>query len=199
MAHQTESQGRGSAGAGRGPALVVLATAPRPGLVLPGTCPPLRAAEAAGLQTAWLKEIAQELPGTAVHLCGRPADALPMLHYFAGPGVELHEWRSDHRGAMVRDVLARAAAEAFAAGHRPVLVRTADTPDVDRATLLACLDAARRGDCVLGRDQRGAPWLLAAADADASANARARPGPWARCVSDAMDLWLLLHERLGAD
>jgi len=199
MAHQTETGERGSGRPGRGPAIAVLATAPRPGLVLTGCCPPLRAAEAAGLQTAWLKQIAQELPGVAVHLCGRPADALPMLAYFAGPGVELREWQSEHRGSMRREVLVHAAAELCAAGHAPVLVRTADTPDVASATLLACLEAARHGDCVLGRDQRGAPWLLAAADAAALARAASRPGPWARSVHDATDLGLLWHERLGAE
>ncbi len=197
MALQTESQGQGSGGPAHGPALVVLAIAPRPGLALPTACPPLRAAEAAGLQTAWLKQIAQELPGVTVHLCGRPADALPMLRYFAGPGVELGEWQEAPEGPMTRDVLARAAAAPFAAGHAPVLVRTADTPDIDSATLLACLDAARQGQCVLGRDQRGAPWLLAAPDLAALAAMPDRPGPWARCVRDAFDLRLLWQEREG--
>lgn len=194
MAHQTESHGPGS-----GPALAVLATAPRPGLVLVAACPPLRAAEAAGLQTAWLKQIVQELPGVAVYLCGRPADAAPMLRYFAGPGVELRAWHDTHRGPMTRDVLARAAAELFAAGHAPVLVRTADTPDVDPAALSTCLDAARQGACVLGRDQRGAAWLLAAPAAAALATATPQPGPWARSVQHLDDLDLLWQERLGPD
>lgn len=195
MAHQTESQARGSGG----PAIAILATAPRPGLALVGACPPLEPAEAAGLQTAWLKQTAQEHPGAAVYLCGRPADALPMLHYFAGPGVELRAWRSDHRGPMTRALLAETAAELFAAGHAPVLVRTADVPDVHRAALQACLEAARDGECVLGHDQRGAPWLLAARDAATLHDPAPRRGPWARRVQDATDLRLLWQERADAD
>jgi hypothetical protein len=74
MRDQTETNAAGSgAAAGRGPALVIVAEAPRPGNVLTGLCPPLRHGEAAALQTAWLKGIAQPLPGVAVWLFGRPA------------------------------------------------------------------------------------------------------------------------------
>ena len=52
---------------------------------------------------------------------------------------------------------------------------------------------------MLGRDQRGAPWLLAAADAVTLRRDATRRGPWARRVEDATDLWLLWHERAGAD
>lgn len=194
MGDQTESSATGS---GAGPAMAIVAVAPRPGLAVRGACPPLTDAEAAGLQTAWLKQIAQELPGVAVRLYGRPADALPMLRYFAGPGVDLHEWRP--RAGSARDQLAAVAGELHAAGHAPVLVRTADTPDVTTATLFACLDAARQGSCVLGNDQRGEPWLLACADAASLATETPRRGPWARSVQDAHDLQLLWHERLGDD
>jgi glycosyltransferase A (GT-A) superfamily protein (DUF2064 family)/catechol 2,3-dioxygenase-like lactoylglutathione lyase family enzyme len=198
MAQQTETRGHGSAGGDRGPALAILATAPRPGLVLTGACPPLRPAEAAGLQTAWLKHLVQELPGVAVVLCGRPADALPMLRYFAGPGVELQPWPEPGHGPVGLDALQRAAAALLDGVQAPVLVRTADTPDVAAATVLACLDAARDGHAVLGRDQRGAAWLLAAPDRAALARTPRR-GPWARSVQHGDDLALLLQERLGPD
>lgn len=202
MGHQTERRTGGSTPGERGPALAILATAPRPGLVLRGLCPPLTAAEAAALQTAWLKSIAQELPGIGVHLFGRPADALPMLRYFAGPGVDLREWRAAHGAAVDLGALAAAAVDLFAAGHAPVLARAADAPDVPTDDLLACAEVARRGGTVIARDQRGAPWLLALPDAEGLTAVLARPdapevrrGPWARTVATADDLDLLLRER----
>lgn len=193
MVDQTESSGGGSATM-RGAAVAIVATAPRPGLALPDACPPLSPAEAAGLQTAWLKAIAGELPGVAVHLCGRPADALPMLRYFAGPGVELRPWNWTGRGAVSLAALAECAAARFAEGHAPVLVRTADTPDVPVETLLACVEAARRG-AVLGRDQRGAPWLLGGPDTASLADPAPTEAPWARSVQDHADLLHLWRER----
>jgi predicted enzyme related to lactoylglutathione lyase len=179
----------------------VLATAPRPGLVLAGVCPPLRPAEAAALQTAWLKRVCTELPGIAVFLFGRPTDALPMLRYFAGPGVELREWPAEVAGAEPREAMAAVARLLFAEGHTPVLVRTPDVPDADEAGVLACAAAAARGDLVLAEDQRGEPWLYAVPDpglagaAVAARRAGAARGPWARSVQDPDDLALLLHER----
>lgn len=193
MADQTESSGGGSA-AVRGAAVAIVATAPRPGLALPNACPPLSPAEAAGLQTAWLKAIVGELPGVRVYLCGRPADALPMLRYFAGPGVELREWAWDGRGPVTRAALAECAAARFAEGHAPVLVRTAETPDVPVATVLACVEAARHS-AVLGRDQRGEPWLLGGPDPAALADAAPAQAPWARSVQDHDDLLRLWGER----
>lgn len=221
MADQTESPTGGSTPAPRGPALAILATALRPELVPPGLCPPLRPAEAAALQTAWLKQIAQALPGAAVYLFGRPADAMPMLRYFAGPGVELRPWHAaaDAQGPI--DPLTVAATELFAAGHGPVLVRAANVPDARDEDLQACLAAARRGEVVWCPDQHGAPWLLAlpqpfdaalphlaqrrtdrlAAAAQRLARETGKPvrtvrrGPWARAVTTAHDLELLLAER----
>lgn len=209
MVHQTETGPGGSSATTGSPALAVLATAPRPGLVLTGLCPPFSAAEAAALQTAWLKHIVQELPGAVVFLFGRPASALPMLHYFAGPGVTLREWRTEPAGAerhpepatRLERVMAATALELFAMGHAPVLVRTSDAPDVPTTNLLACLAAARAGHRVMALDQRGAPWLLgwpshaAAMAATAGQGSPGRRGPWARTVQNADDLTLLLHER----
>ncbi|MCB9887499.1 MAG: hypothetical protein H6838_18555 [Planctomycetes bacterium] len=204
----------------------MLATAPRPGLVLRGCCPPLTPAEAGAMQTAWLKQVVQELPGAAVVLFGQPADAMPMLRYFAGPGVELREWPKpfDPRGAA--DPMLDAAAALFAAGHGPVLVRAVDAPEPQQEDLLACLQACRGGEFVWAPDQRGAPWLCGFADAaqlrallDAGARGQAlsgeaqsgeaqtgeaqtgqiavRRGPWARTVRDELDLPMLWHERRG--
>ncbi len=129
MAQPTETAGRGSPPTGKGPVLALLATAPRPGLSLRGCCPPLTPAEAGALQTAWLKSAAQELPGATVLLYGQPLDALPMLKYFAGPGVELRP----HRflpGVGGQEPIQALAAELFAEGFGPVLVRLCDVPDV---------------------------------------------------------------------
>ncbi|MEO6595773.1 MAG: hypothetical protein ABIP94_13560, partial [Planctomycetota bacterium] len=150
MVHQTESGARGSSGpggTGKGAALAILATAPRPGLVLQELCPPLMPSEASALQTAWLKHIVRELPGASVFLYGRPADALPMLRYFAGPGVELREWPGANEPGTVES-MATVAGELFAEGYGPVLVRTMDAPEPTEAVLLACLRAAARGDLV---------------------------------------------------
>ncbi|MBX3464930.1 MAG: hypothetical protein KF830_17315 [Planctomycetes bacterium] len=191
MGDQTERRGDGSP---RGPALAILATAPRPGLVLGETCPPLRPAEAAALQTAWLKQIAQEWPGATVHLCGGPIDALPMLRYFAGPGVELRPWADAEGTPPGFAAMARVVAELAAEGYGPVLARSADTPDASRSGIEASLAAAAAGHTVLGRDQRGEPWLCAAPDGTAVA-APAGRGPWARRVQNGDDLALWLHER----
>ncbi|MBL9078792.1 MAG: hypothetical protein JNL08_14895 [Planctomycetes bacterium] len=172
--------------------------APRPGLALVEACPPLRAAEAAGLQTAWLKQAAQELPGAAVYLFGGPADALPMLRYFAGPGVELLPFAAAGPTPPTRADLQAVAAELFALGHAPVVVRTADTPDVTAATVLACLAAAATGS-VLGCDQYGDAWLCGGPPRDAPAGAAPQAAPWARRVRTADDLELLWHERQRAD
>lgn len=211
MADQTDSSA-----ASRGPALAILATAPRPGLVLQETCPPLHPAEAAALQTAWLKQIVQELPGVAVHLFGRPTDALPMLRYFAGPGVELREARpmADESGPV--DPRTAAAGELFALGFGPVLVRCADAPEPGRSEVLACAAAAAAGDFVFAPDPLGEPWLvgfaspaqamalhlanghlgeLAGALADLGVPAAIRRGPWARRVRTADDLRHWLDER----
>ena len=190
MARQTETGTAGSGG--RGPALAILATAPRPGLVLPGLCPPLLPAEAAALQTAWLKRFCTELPGVAVYLFGRPADALPMLRYFAGPGVELREWQADERRV---DAMSEVARGLFAEGYSPVLVRTADVPDALEADVLACAAAAASGDVVMAPDQCGQPWLFGFPDAARTTARPTRRGPWARRIRDADDLALLLHER----
>lgn len=196
MAHQTESGPTGSGPAAKGPALAILAVAPRPGLVLPGLCPPFSPTEAGALQTAWLKGIVQELPGVAVHLFGGPADALPMLRYFAGPGVTLRPWQP---AAPDLATLLAAAAELLAEGHAPVAVRTTDAPDAPTAAVLACLAAAAVAP-VVARDQRGEPWLLAVPDAMQLAALRSGAvtgsrGPWARSVRDPDDLALLLSER----
>lgn len=215
MGGQTDSTGGGSpdsrvAGATdalqgpapgpRGPVLAILATAPRPGLALPAACPPLLPSEAGALQTAWLKHIAQELPGVAVLLCGRPADALPMLRYFAGPGVDLRGWPEAAGEPTV--ALAR---ELFAAGFGPVLVRTADAPEPQQGELLACVAAARRGDFVWAPDQRGGAWLCgfaslvqveALAEGGPSAPHPRHQGPWARRMVDGLDWELLLAERM---
>ena len=200
MVPQTESGGPGSRPSANGPALAILTTAPRPGLVLQGLCPPLRAAEASALQTAWLKHIAQELPGIAVFLFGRPADAMPMLRYFAGPGVELREWpvlAPNGRTQDWQEAAIAVARDLFAQGFGPVLVRAADAPEPTQATLLACA-AAAQNEVVMAPDQRGAPWLLGWPSlAHLQEPAATRRGPWARTVQNELDLTLLLHERAG--
>lgn len=199
MVQPTESGAAGSLGRAKGPALGILAVAPRPGAVLQGCCPPLTAAEAGALQTAWLKLVAQELPGAAVILFGTPPDAMPMLKYFAGPGVELRPWPAVAGG----EPMLAAAAALFADGYGPVLVRTADAPDVTEQDLKNCLGAVRDDGLLLAPDQRGHVWLLGAHDAAALAALQngdpavaKRRGPWRRTVRHADDLTALLHERL---
>lgn len=206
MAQPTETAGRGSPPTGKGPVLALLATAPRPGLSLRGCCPPLTPAEAGALQTAWLKSAAQELPGATVLLYGQPLDALPMLKYFAGPGVELRPHRFQP-GVGGQEPIQALAAELFAEGFGPVLVRLCDVPDVIDADLQACLAATLHGRLVLAPDQRGQAWLTGFADAGqltafALADAHQLPlqrGPWRRTIRHGDDLTHLLHERLGTD
>lgn len=210
MGGQTDSTHKGSPDPNRvapagptpcpaGPVLAILTTAPRPGLALAAACPPLTPTEAGALQTAWLKHIVQELPGVAVMLCGTPADAMPMLRYFAGPGVQLRGWP-----VTAGEPTLALARELFAAGHGPVLIRTGDAPEPQQGELLACLAAARDGHFVWAPDQRGGAWLcgfasLAQVEAVAAGGLAAAtprwPGPWARRVVDGLDWLLLLEER----
>ncbi|MFM1871675.1 MAG: hypothetical protein RL398_1097 [Planctomycetota bacterium] len=199
MVQPTESGTAGSLGRAKGPALGILAVAPRPGAVLQGCCPPLTAAEAGALQTAWLKLVAQELPGAAVLLFGTPPDAMPMLKYFAGPGVELRPWPAMPNGG---EAMLAAAAALLAEGYGPVLVRTADAPDVTERDLKNCLGAVRDDGLLLAPDQRGHVWLLGAYDAaalaalgSAATMVAKRRGPWRRTVRQADDLTALLYER----
>lgn len=202
MAQPTETAGPGSPPTGKGAVLALLATAPRPGLSLRGCCPPLTPAEAGALQTAWLKAAAQELPGATVLLYGQPLDALPMLKYFAGPGVDLRPFRGQ-LGPGGQEPIQTLAAELFAEGFGPVLVRLCDVPDAVEADLVACLAAVQRGRLVLAPDQRGQAWLAGFADpgqltAFALPDAHRLPiqrGPWRRTIRHGDDLLHLLHER----
>jgi len=140
-----------------------------------------------------LKHIAQELPGVAVFLCGRPLDAMPMLRYFAGPGVELRDWPA--ATPEPKDAMIAVASELFEKGFGPVLVRTADAPEPAQEALLACAEAARH-HVVLAKDQRGAAWLMGwPTAAHLGAPSPVKRGPWARTVQNDLDLRCLLHER----
>ncbi len=198
MPQATVSGTSGSNAPASGAALGILATAPRPGLVLTGLVPSLTAAEAAALATAWMKVLVAELPGVAVQLFGRPADAMPMLRYFAGPGVTPCVWDEPGTARPDRAAMLRALTTLLDRGHAPVAVRVPDAPDTTEADVVACLQAAAH-DPVEALDQRGEPWLLAAPDRDAildlAAGRPARRGPWARTVRVFDDLVLLAHER----
>lgn len=215
MRPQTETTPGGSTGSGRGPALAWIATAPRPGLVLERLCPPLDPAEAAALQTAWLKRLVQPVPGVATLLYGTPTDALGMLRYFAGPGIELRPQPAGDR----REVLALCFAELFAAGFAPVAVRNCVTPEAGPGAVAAALQEAARGSVVLAPDQHGDCWLIALPhpvpelfrDGPDQASAgtwsallaqratqlglRAATGATAIAVRDAEDLWQLWRDR----
>jgi catechol 2,3-dioxygenase-like lactoylglutathione lyase family enzyme len=197
--------------------LVFLATAPRPGAVGDGFCPPLRPEEAAAVHAAWLRRIVQPIPGIATFLHGHPPNGLEMLRYFAVPGVELRAQRGADRWAR----LAASFEDAFAAGYAPVAVRSTEAPDAGIAEIEAAFAQSRPGRIVLAPDQRDGFWLavlaapcpelfsglgdvpLAAARERVAARARelgleVAAGPVAHAVHTWADLQQLAELRGGA-
>ena len=142
--------------AGRG-AIVVLAKAPRPGLVKTRMSPPLSPAQAAELYANLLDdvlvataELAQAL-GLEALVAAHPPDARGEVARRAPPGMRVVAQHGADLGAR----MARAVAEAAAAGATPILLRGSDSPVLGRETVSLLLDALTRVDVAVCPDLDG--------------------------------------------
>lgn len=151
MGDQTDSNTPGS----RGPAVVYFAKVPAPGRVKTRLVPPLTELEASHLYTAFLREVVVPIEGARTLVYGWPEDALSELQDLLPSGVELRPQRGTDLWERMRACLA----ELFAEGHRPVLIRNTDSPDLARERIAQALDRSGEGVAVFGPDDSGGYYL----------------------------------------
>lgn len=141
---------------GRG-AVIVLAKAPRAGLVKTRMVPPLSGDQAADLYgqmlddvLAYTAQLAQEFDLDA-HLCVYPEDGCRELL----PRTPSPYRVFAQRGRDLSERMMWAVAEVAASGASPVLVRGSDSPALSRAHVAAVLDALRQEDVAICPDLDG--------------------------------------------
>jgi rSAM/selenodomain-associated transferase 1 len=126
--------------------------------------PPLTPEEAAGLNTAFLRDIADNLLGAstlaniAPHMAFAPAGSAPFLHQILPAGVGLMETVAPSFG----ECLLQAATRLLEAGHAAVCLLNSDSPTLPAAYLVAAATAlAAPGDrVVLGPSTDGGYYLI---------------------------------------
>jgi rSAM/selenodomain-associated transferase 1 len=147
----------------RGPAIAVMAKAPRPGLAKTRLIPALGAEGAARLARAFLIDTAA-LARRAALACGGAA------HVLATPDAAAAELSAltglaalPQGGGDLGARIAAAFAGMFARGHAPVLLIGADTPALPQAHIAAALAlaAAEPRAAVLGPSGDGGYWTVA--------------------------------------
>lgn len=137
--------------------LIVFAKAPEPGRVKTRLCPPLTPEQAAEFYACLLADVldvsarAASALGLEPVLAVHPPERVPDLAHRCPPGFRVVA----QRGVDLGERMAHAAAEAFAAGARRVLLRGSDSPAVDEATLAAALAALNRSDLSICPDRDG--------------------------------------------
>ncbi|MHC4516381.1 MAG: TIGR04282 family arsenosugar biosynthesis glycosyltransferase [Planctomycetota bacterium] len=160
MSPGTESNPAGAPAPAGTPAVVYFAKAPRPGQVKTRLCPPLTPAEAARLYAAFLQDLVVPVAGARTLVYGWPADGLSELRPLVPASLELRPQHGD-------DLFARMAAcfeELFTEGHRPVLIRNTDSPDLPVERITTALERSGPGTVVLGPDLGGGYYLIALAE-----------------------------------
>lgn len=150
-------------GAPTGGVVIVMAKAPRPGLVKTRMCPPLTLDQAAELYACMLDDVlaatraqaaALDLePVVAVH----PEDARAELTERVPAGFRVVAQAGAGLGARMD----RAVREAFAGGASRVLVRGSDNPALSLEHLRETLQLLERHDLVLTPDRDGGYGLVA--------------------------------------
>ncbi len=145
-------------------ALVVMARAPVAGACKTRLCPPLTADEAAALYSAFLDDLARELPADAVGCDLWIAwtgddDGGAGLRARFGPPFRLVRQRGDDLTARMEDVFERFCA----AGYRAVVMRNSDSPHLPWSLAADAFDALEAaGAVVLGPDLDGGYYLIGA-------------------------------------
>ena len=145
--------------------IAVMAKASYPGQAKTRLCPPLTFEEAAALNTAFLKDIADKLIAVSADasIAGSMAFGPPGSEAFfranLPPAIVLHEvWYPD-LGACLIETLHRL----FAAGHRVACVLNSDSPTLPASLLVETASVlAEDGDrAVFGPSADGGYYLLA--------------------------------------
>jgi|SRR5579859_387351 len=127
-----------------GPAVLIMAKAPRPGTVKTRLHPVLGPAGCAVLAERLLRHtvsVAQAAGGAAVFVAVEPPDALDEVASLIPAGVRL----LPQRGAQLGERLAAAAGEVFASGHGPVVVIGTDAPTLTASRLVQAFGDLERG------------------------------------------------------
>ena len=144
-------------GAGRGPALLVMAKEPRPGRVKTRMTPPLEPAQAAELYGHLLDDVleasafAARRLGLSPFLSFHPAEAMSSFSGRVPTPFQVVAQRGADLGAR----MAWAVAEAAAAGFGPILLRGSDSPALGESLLAEALDALGGADVVVSADPDG--------------------------------------------
>jgi rSAM/selenodomain-associated transferase 1 len=145
-------------------AIAVMAKASIPGRCKTRLVPPLTAEEAAGLNTAFLRDIADNLVGASAH-----ANIVPVMAYApAGSATFFREMLPAEIGLLETvaptfgDCLYHAAASLLEAGHGAVCLLNSDSPTLPAAYPVAAATAlAAPGDrIVLGPSTDGGYYLI---------------------------------------
>lgn len=143
-------------------AVVVLAKAPRPGLVKTRMSPPFSLQQAADLSACMLSDVLAETVaasrslGLEAVVAVHPADALCELASLAPPGFRVVA----QHGSTLSERLIRAAAEAAATGASPILLRGSDSPLLSVQTHADALTALATNDVVVSPDRDGGYSLI---------------------------------------
>jgi uncharacterized protein len=145
--------------------VAVMAKASLPGKAKTRLCPPLSAAEAADFNTAFLKDIAENLAaaGARASIAGTmaysPAGSEAFFKANIPSSIRLREMSAPRFG----DCLTGALMDQFAAGHEAACVLNSDSPTLPAQLLVEMADVLREpGDrAVLGPSLDGGYYLLA--------------------------------------
>lgn len=168
MSPQTERSGQSSGGGIAVPAAVYFAKAPVPGAVKTRLCPPLTTEEACALYEVFLGRVVHPVPGARTLVYGWPGGELdrlratvPGLVPVAG-GARAIELRPQV-GADLWARMIDCFAGLFAEGHRPVVIRNTDSPDLEMELVTEAIERCEMGTVVLGPDLGGGYYLVALA------------------------------------
>jgi hypothetical protein len=141
-------------------AVAIMAKAPRPGEVKTRLCPPLTAAEAAGLYRCFLLDKIEQvrtLDGATPVIAFAPEDGAPVFQALA-PGFALVPQRGEGLGARLAACFDRF----FADGYAGALLIDSDTPTLPGGFLLQALHLLGEPDTdlVLGPSEDGGYYLV---------------------------------------
>jgi len=148
---------------GNGPAVLIMARAPRRGEVRRALEPVIGADGCVALQSALLvltSQWARALEPRSIHVAHDPADAGPELRKLLGDGVAIFP----QNGEGISGRLADATARVFARGPGPVVIVWPDLPQLRPSHWAAALDDLEDGaDIVFGPVYGGGFYLIAVA------------------------------------
>lgn len=136
--------------------MVYFAKVPAPGRVKTRLVPPLTELEASHLYTAFLVEVVTPIEGARTLVYGWPEEALHELEALTPDGVELRPQHGEDLWARMQSCMA----ELFAEGHRPVLIRNTDSPDLSPERVTEAIERSGDGVVVLGPDDGGGYYLI---------------------------------------